>query len=79
VLCGHHPYDEIQSDFMVINEITAGVRPKKPEGAKHLGFSDELWRTVGQCWLEDRNARPGVEGILSSLKEATAFWYMRDF
>jgi hypothetical protein len=41
-----------------------------------LGFSDELWRIVELCWLEDRNARPGVEDILSSLKDATAFWSM---
>jgi hypothetical protein len=64
---------------MVVNEIMEGVRPRKPEGAKHLGFSNELWRTVEQCWLEDRNARPGAEEILSSLNEATAFWYLRDF
>jgi hypothetical protein len=51
---------------MVVNEIMEGVRPKKPEGAKRLGFSDELWRTVELCWLEDRNARPRVEDILSS-------------
>jgi len=46
-----------------------GVRPKKPEGAKRLGFSDELWRTVELCWLEDRNARPGIEDILSCLND----------
>jgi len=51
----------------------------KPDGAKRLGFSDELWRTVELCWLEDRNARPGVEDILSSLNDAGAFWYMREF
>jgi len=56
-----------------------GVRPKKPEGAKRLGFSDELWRTVELCWLEDRNARPGVVDILSCLNDAAAFWYMREF
>ena len=64
---------------MVVNEIMEGVRPMKPEDAKRLGFSNELWRTVELCWLEDRNARPGVEDVLSSLNEATAFWYMRDF
>jgi hypothetical protein len=64
---------------MVVNEIMEGVRPKKPEGAKRLGFSNELWGTVELCWLEDRNTRPTVEDILSSLNEATAFWYMRDF
>jgi hypothetical protein len=77
VLCGHYPYVEIQSDIMVIRAITGGVRPKKPEGAKRLGFSDELWRTVERCWQEDRNARPNIASILSSLNEAKAFWDVR--
>ena len=64
---------------MVVNKIMEGVRPRKPEGAKSLGFNNELWETVELCWLEDRNARPSVEDILSSLNEATACWYMRDF
>ena len=64
---------------MVVRMITGGIRPEKPEGARLLGFSDELWKTVELCWLEDRNARPSVEDIHSSLKEATAFWSMRDF
>ena len=63
---------------MVIRTITGGIRPQKPEGARRLGFNDELWRTVELCWLEDRNARPSVEEILSDLNEATAFWDMRD-
>jgi hypothetical protein len=64
---------------MVVNEILKGVRPKKPEGAKRLGFSDELWRIAERCWLEDRNARPSVEDILYSLNETTEFWYMTGF
>ena len=59
--------------------ITEGVRPEKPERAKRLGFSDELWRMVELCWLEDRSARPSVEDILSCLDDAAAFWYMREF
>jgi hypothetical protein len=63
---------------MVVNEIMEGVRPRKPEGAKHLGFSDELWRTVELCWLQDRNARPKVEAILLCLNDAATFWDTRD-
>jgi hypothetical protein len=63
---------------MIIRRITGGIRPEKPEGARRLGFSDDLWRTVELCWLEDRNARPSVGDILSSLNEATAFWDTRD-
>jgi len=50
-----------------------GVRPKKPEGqdTKHLEFSDELWRTVEQCWSKDRNARPRVGDILACLNDAS--------
>ena len=78
VLCGYHPYLEFQSDILAIHAILEGVRPMKPEGAKRLGFSDELWRTVELCWLEDRNARPGVGDIFSCLNSAAAFWYMRE-
>jgi len=63
---------------MAVNAIMEGVRPRKPQGAKQLGFSDELWRVVELCWLEDRDARPGVESILSNLNDAETFWYMRD-
>jgi len=56
-----------------------GVRPIKPDGAKQLGFSDELWRTVELCWSEDRDARPGVGDIFSCLDDTAAFWYMREY
>jgi len=59
---------------MAVNAIMEGVRPNKPEGAKQLGFSDDMWRTVEQCWLEDRNARPRVDEILSSLNDGVLFW-----
>jgi hypothetical protein len=78
-LCGHYPYVEIQSDIAVIRAITGGTRPEKPEGAKGLGFTDELWRIVELCWQEDRNARPYVEEIYVSLLEANTFWHMRNF
>ena len=54
-----------------------GVRPLKPEGAERLGFSDQLWRTVELCWLEDRDARPGAGDVVSRLNDAAASWYMR--
>jgi len=78
VLCGHHPYLEIPSDILAVHAIMEGIRPKKPEVGKRLGFSDELWGTVELCWLEDRDARPCAEDILSCLADATVFWYMRE-
>ena len=56
-----------------------GVRPEKPEEAAHLGFNDELWKIVERCWLEDHNARPSVEEVLSCLNNAAVLWYTRGF
>jgi len=50
----------------------------KPEGAKQLGFNDELWRTVELCWVEDRNARPVIGDICSCLADAAASWNMTE-
>jgi len=62
-----------------MNAIMERIRPEKPQGAAHLGFNNDLWGIIELCWLEDRNARPRIDGILSCLTEATAFWYMRDY
>ena len=59
---------------MAVNAIMEGIRPNKPEEAKRLGFSGKLWRTVQRCWLEDRNTRPRLEDILSSLTDAALLW-----
>ncbi|KAF9649102.1 kinase-like protein [Thelephora ganbajun] len=77
VLCGHRPYIEIESDSMLVDAILNGDRPRKPEGAARLGFSNELWMTVERCWRGNRADRPRVEDILSCLNVATTFWYMR--
>jgi len=36
----------------------------KPEGAKSLGFNNELWKMVELCWLENRSARRGHPFLL---------------
>ena len=77
-MCGHHPYVEIPSDYLAVHAIVEGVRPRKPEVVKQLGFSNELWTIVEKCWLEDRDVRPSVEDIHSCLGDAMAVWYMRE-
>lgn len=80
MLCGHSPYNDIQSDIsLLLNTILEGDRPKKPENAVRLGFNDELWTIVEQCWHENRAERPRIEEILPYLNDATAFWYTREF
>jgi len=77
VLCGHIPYVEIGSGAPIIYAITQGDRPKKPDAAARLGFTNELWMTLGKCWEENRDARPNVGVILSCLNDTTAFWDIR--
>lgn len=79
VLCGYYPFIEIENNILLLESITNGVRPKKPEGAARLGFSNELWMIVERCWRENRDERPIVEEILNCLNDSTAFWYMRGF
>ncbi|KAF9641991.1 kinase-like protein, partial [Thelephora ganbajun] len=64
VLCGHRPYTEIGRLDEVVIAIAEGERPEKPGEAARLGFSNELWTSVEQCWRGNRDERPKVEDIL---------------
>ena len=77
VLCGNPPYWEIASREATIYTILEGVRPKKPEAAESIGFTEGLWGVVQQCWLVDASARPDVRNILSHLNHATWSWQRR--
>jgi len=75
VLCGKEPYADCKRN--VILAIAEGLRPKKPDGAATLGFTDALWWTVESCWLEDREARPDVKAVLEHLTHAAWAWDKR--
>lgn len=77
VLSGKSPYWGIMNQAVVIYAIMEGYRPRKPDAAGSLGFTDELWKTIQQCWLVDPNARPDVKTILSQLNHATWSWERR--
>ena len=56
-----------------------GERNQKGQDAWDPALSDELWKAAERCWLEDHDAQPGVEKILSCLNDTVAFWYMGEF
>lgn len=74
VLCGTVPFGNLARSFAVVAVIMKGTRPKKPEDAASLGFTDGLWEIVERCWLIDKRARPTLQAILSCLEEATLSW-----
>ena len=57
--------------------ILQGVQPTKPAEATTLGFTDRLWWTVENCWLQDREMRPDVEALLQDLRNAAWAWDTR--
>ena len=67
VLSGNSPYWDINNEGLLMYAIMEGYRPKKPNEAESIGFTDELWKTVQKCWLADASARPDVGAILPHL------------
>ena len=63
VFSGKIPFEGYHN-FMVIQKVTRGEHPARPEGAL---FTDDLWETLEQCWSPRPNDRPTVEGILERL------------
>ena len=72
VLSGHVPYRKLSSR-LAMNEIIEGRRPKKPKLATRLGFTKELREVLEWCWLEDRNRRPNLGVVLSTLNNTAPF------
>ena len=54
-----------------------GEQPQRPDGAENLGFTNELWGVVEQCWSVDAGIRPSVGTVLSHLNHATWSWERR--
>ncbi|KAF9645430.1 kinase-like protein [Thelephora ganbajun] len=44
--------------------IIRGERPPRPA---HPAFTDNLWALTQQCWDEDPNLRPDIQGVLQTL------------
>jgi len=72
VLGGRAPFDDVPNPAMIVVEIAKGTRPKKPENAASLGFTDGLWGILERSWSADKNSRPTLETILSCLREAVS-------
>ena len=54
--------------------VQKGERPRKPENAESLGFSDKLWWLVRMCWSESHLARPTARELLLYLRDPSHTW-----
>ena len=54
--------------------VVEGLRPKKPENASTIGFSDSLWGFVQRCWDCDMKLRPKVTEVVKHLEKEATNW-----
>jgi len=54
--------------------VLLGKRPRKPENASTIGFSDSLWDFTEHCWHGRMELRPRVGKVVTYLSEAAAAW-----
>jgi hypothetical protein len=63
VLSGQPPFAR-DTTFVVMRKVTEGEFPERPEEAR---FTDDLWRTLKQCWSYEPKSRPTIEAVLGCL------------
>lgn len=69
VLSGWVPFDSCK-DITVILKVVSGERPAKPEGARGVWFTAEIWAMLGLCWSPRPADRPSSRDILRGLGES---------
>ena len=73
VLNGEAPFPAYNG-FVVVRRIVAGERPERPQGAKAVWFTDDLWETLKRCWSPQPSDRPTVEAMVEYLERGSMVW-----
>ena len=73
VVSGQVPF-ALWKDYIVTLKVIEGERPGRPEGAKGVWFTDDLWEMLGLCWDAQARNRPGVADVLECLEQASSAW-----
>ena len=63
VFTGNHPFPETKRINKVLEAILAGERPLRP-----IGIPDDVLELVGECWVEDSEARPEIGDVVKRLE-----------
>lgn len=76
VVTGRRPFMHTSRETPVIQRVQSGIRPDRPT----VGFSDALWMSLTQTWLEEfessdsPSARPDVMDIIGQLQAEAKNW-----
>jgi serine/threonine protein kinase len=69
ILCRTQPYQEVESDYEVIEQIKQGRPPSdRPRGARATLVNDSLWTALASCWRE-QSWRPTSRMFLELLTQ----------
>ncbi|KAH9840783.1 kinase-like domain-containing protein [Rhodofomes roseus] len=71
VFAGRVPYGRWRGP-QVIQQVLAGYRLTRPERARALGLSDDLWGVVVACWHPNWDMRPTAVQVLGAITEEAA-------
>ena len=67
VLSGQPPF-EGDWNYMSVVKVVEGKHPERPQGAKGVWLTDELWGVLEQCWSLQPTDRPTAEAICGHLE-----------
>jgi len=68
------PFRHLNSDYLVILDVTAGKRPARPPHREVLGLEDSVWDIVQGCWDPDPQTRPTIKDMREFLGQASRSW-----
>ena len=70
VLSGQAPFTPFHY-CIVIRKVIDGERPTRLNGQEGKWFTDDLWRTLDQCWATEPQSRPGAGVLLECLERVS--------
>jgi len=70
VLSGRAPFSRF-NHYIVIRKVVDGERPERPKGVEGVWFTNDLWRTLSQCWAPQPETRPSVAAVLECLERVS--------
>jgi len=67
-ISGRLPFHK-HTDLSVLIMVLKGERP-----LREVGFADNLWEILEQCWMPQPNTRPSIKDVLQGLERASQSW-----
>ncbi|KAF9781243.1 kinase-like domain-containing protein [Thelephora terrestris] len=74
VLTGAAPFERRGDIELACKVVLEDERPRRPRDSEKLGFTDEVWEVLQNCWGKEPSTRPSVDLVAVCLKQAAETW-----